>query len=433
MISTEVRVAIRCPTCGAGLDILGGGRVTTHVCPYCASALDATESYRLLATYSGMPRAQSPLAIGMETTLDGVSWTIIGVLTLQEWDEDTPWTWVDHLLYSPTHGYCWLTLEDGHLTLTRRWRKGSSPGFIGQAKVGSSKHRPTARADDTTFTYYESTTGKILSIEGEFTWRPRPGDLEKSVSLLGPGRMLTFVESARETEVEMTTYPDQAALWASFGVSDPPRPKERHPLQIRSQQVAGLPQGTFLKWASAVFSGLSFALTIVYALDHGHAVLYQTAVPPFTLPFTLEATGRRTEIELTAFVPENTWVNMEPEVTDPEDQLLFAVSREVGVYSGTDSEGHWVEGSNSARVSFHPSLAGSYEIALDPPEIGLGDAMTGTPGAIPVQVTVRADRPSTLPPLVLAVAFAALAMTAHWIAAIRKAGDGPGSDWEDDD
>ena len=36
--------SIDCTACGAGLDILGGGRVTVHICPYCGTALDALDS-----------------------------------------------------------------------------------------------------------------------------------------------------------------------------------------------------------------------------------------------------------------------------------------------------------------------------------------------------------------------------------------------------
>lgn len=36
--------SINCTACGARLDVLGGGRVTTHVCASCGSALDTLDS-----------------------------------------------------------------------------------------------------------------------------------------------------------------------------------------------------------------------------------------------------------------------------------------------------------------------------------------------------------------------------------------------------
>ena len=47
MKSPELK-SVDCTSCGAGLDILGGGRVTTHICPYCGSELDAQDSYKVL-------------------------------------------------------------------------------------------------------------------------------------------------------------------------------------------------------------------------------------------------------------------------------------------------------------------------------------------------------------------------------------------------
>ncbi|PYF06571.1 uncharacterized protein DUF4178 [Rhodobacter viridis] len=433
MISPEIRVAIRCPNCGAGLDILGGGRITTHICPYCSSALDATENYRLLETYTGMPRAQSPLAIGMEATLDGVSWTIIGVLTQEERDGVEVWTWVDHLLYSPTHGYCWLTLEDRHLILTRRWRKGTSPQFIGAAAVERAEAPPTASADGERFRYYETSTSRIVSIEGEFTWRPRPGDRETAVSLLGSSRMLSFVQTARETEVEMSRYPDQAAVWAAFGITDPPRPADLHPLQPRPDTAQGGDIGTFVKWGSAVFAVLSLALAVVFDLDGGHVVLDQIARTPFALPVPLEATGRRTQLILRAEIEENDWAQLEPALSDPEDQPVFETSREVGIYSGHDADGAWSEGSRFTAISFHPRVSGVYEIALDPPETGYGEAETGVARDIAVQVTVREAQSWPMPAFLLGLAFAALAAALHWRALRGSGVRFDGSDWEDDE
>ena len=40
--------AVSCPSCGAGLMALGGGRVVLQVCAHCGAALDAVDNYRLL-------------------------------------------------------------------------------------------------------------------------------------------------------------------------------------------------------------------------------------------------------------------------------------------------------------------------------------------------------------------------------------------------
>ncbi len=34
---------LNCTECGAGLDVLGGGRVKSHICSYCGAELDAQD------------------------------------------------------------------------------------------------------------------------------------------------------------------------------------------------------------------------------------------------------------------------------------------------------------------------------------------------------------------------------------------------------
>ena len=47
----------------------------------------------------------------------------IGTIEFTETYRGRTWTWIDHQLYSATHGYAWLTLEDGHPVFTRRFRR----------------------------------------------------------------------------------------------------------------------------------------------------------------------------------------------------------------------------------------------------------------------------------------------------------------------
>lgn len=121
---------VNCTSCGAGLDVLGGGRVKTHVCPYCAAALDAQDDYKVVARYRDLPRPDSPFRIGATGQIDGVEFTVIGTMEWTErWKSDV-WTWVDHQVYSPTHGYGWLTWEDDHVTYSRKVRGSTNPGDL---------------------------------------------------------------------------------------------------------------------------------------------------------------------------------------------------------------------------------------------------------------------------------------------------------------
>ena len=93
--------SINCTQCGAGLDVLGGGRVVTHVCPYCGSELDAQHDYAVLRRFADMPRPESPFRLGMTGQVWGVDWTVIGTLGMRETWAGKTWEWAEHQLFSP--------------------------------------------------------------------------------------------------------------------------------------------------------------------------------------------------------------------------------------------------------------------------------------------------------------------------------------------
>ncbi|MGI9507513.1 MAG: DUF4178 domain-containing protein, partial [Geminicoccaceae bacterium] len=79
-MNAEIK-AINCTSCGATLDVLGGHRVRSLTCGYCGSVMDRHADFKLLQEYRDRPdRPITPLAIGMQAMLKGVSFTIIGMI-----------------------------------------------------------------------------------------------------------------------------------------------------------------------------------------------------------------------------------------------------------------------------------------------------------------------------------------------------------------
>ncbi|MGD9917423.1 MAG: DUF4178 domain-containing protein [Paenirhodobacter sp.] len=423
---------ISCPNCGAGLDVLGGGRVTTHVCGYCGAELDALENYRLLRRFAGMPRPETPLKIGAEGRILGQSWRVIGVLGQSESWRGRSWHWVDHLIYSETHGYGWITLESGHLTFSRRWRKAVSPGWISPAQVERAENRPQAWSDGERFTYYETATSRITFAEGEFTWRPRVGDRTVTVSLLGPQTMLAYAETGTEREIERSRWLDPATTWAAFGVSDPPRPRGPHPLMPEGEH------GTerFALWTSAAGAVVSLLAAGVLGLSQGQELLAPRSFAPGSLPaeivLPIAETTRLTELRFDGQLTVNSWAGLEITLSDPEDQPLFQATRELGYYSGTDSDGRWTEDSRGARIRFHPEIAGDYTLEIDLPEAGFGEAASGAPPP-PLTVSARTGVASGVPSLLAALGLAVVAGALYLRGELRRRRRWAGSDWEDDD
>ena len=258
--------SIDCPNCGAGLDVLGGGRVTTQVCSYCGAALDATDAWRVLAVYDGMARPPSPFRLGMEGVLRGVRWTVTGTIGMVEREAGREWRWTDHMLHSPTHGYAWLTVEDGHVVFTRKVRDWPEGGFLDARAVERAPSRPHRTWRGRAFRYFASSDGAIEFVEGAFNYRPARGDRTVSASLLSladPPEMLAYVSGAREREVELTRYAPDAA--AAFG-APVPEPRGVHPLQTEP----AIPDAPFLgRWFLAMAAAAIVALIALSELAPG--------------------------------------------------------------------------------------------------------------------------------------------------------------------
>ncbi len=281
--STAVSV-ISCPTCGAGLDVLGGGRVITHICGYCGTELDALDSYRALRRFADLPRPGSLFGIGMTGRVAGVEYTVIGTLGVSDGA-----SWAEHLLFSPTHGYAWLSVEDGHLIWTRRYRK--AVAWMSVTQVETSEHPPEVRSEGETYRYYETSHSRISHAEGEFTWRPAIGDRAVTVSALSDRHMLHFTETGAEREVERSAYLPQAETLAAFGL-EPLRRVGVHPLQ---PHVAG-PHDGFLTRMALGFAAVSAVLSLVFLSLSGTPVLrpvtLTTAQLPAELPVEIDRPGK---------------------------------------------------------------------------------------------------------------------------------------------
>lgn len=378
-LAAELR-SIDCPNCGAGLSVLGGGRVTLHVCGYCGSALDAIEGYRVLRQFADLKRPASPFAIGMAGTLFGASYQVIGTLGWQESHRGVRWTWVDHLIFSPTHGYAWLTVELGHLIYTRRHRAATRPNWISPAQVESAKTKPEVYSDGQSYSYYETSTARITFAEGEFTWRPMVGDQTVTVSALSDRAMLHFVQGPTEREIDRSIYLPGRETLAAFGIAQPLTPADVHPLQ----PFRAGPNDGFLGMTGFGFMVLCLSLGI--ALMSGEeSILSRQRIPAADLPVELSlpitATNRLASVTVSGKF-DNSWAFVELSVTDPTNTPVFVAGREISYYSGTDSDGYWSEDNSETTLTFRPAIPGTYSVEIDVTETGSGEHISVGPTPI---------------------------------------------------
>ncbi|CUH88899.1 hypothetical protein PH5382_02843 [Phaeobacter sp. CECT 5382] len=360
--------SINCTACGAGLDVLGGGRVTTHVCAYCGSALDTLDNYQVLQKFDLLNRPESPFKIGMTGTLFGVDYTVIGMLEHEEVWGPRRWTWVDHQLFSPTHGYAWLTLEDSHLTFSRRYRK--PVGWMSVTWVETAETRPKLHAGGVVYKYYETSSSSVIFAEGEFTWSPKTGEKTTAVSAMSEDAVLSFSQTGQEREIYRTVYLDWWATEQAFGLAAARAPRGVHALQPAKFG----PNAQFLTKSGLLMMALCLVLGILLSAFQGSSAFgtqrFDIADLPVTVPFKVVQPRRLTRVHLKGSA-HNSWGYFAVELEDPEGELLFETGRTVEYYQGRDKDGSWSEGSNHAMLGFFPPVAGTYSLSLALEEGGL--------------------------------------------------------------
>ncbi len=422
--------AVSCPNCGVGLQVLGGGRVVTHVCSHCGTQLDTIENYRKLRTFANLRRPNTPFSIGLTGRIVGVDWTVIGILGQTERSGGRTWTWVDHQLYSPTHGYVWLTLEDGHLTLTRRYRGALRPGWLSVMGVETADDPPLIMAEGTIYKYYETAASEVTFAEGEFTWAVGVGDKTTTITLMSNDAMLSLSETGSEREVDRTVYLPQAETCAAFGIAAL-NPYHMHPLKpVQSNPNAGFVQTLGLGCAA-----VCLILSLMFASMTGTTALPVQRIAPSALPtelsFDIDDIHGLTTLYLRADV-DNSWAWVEATVSDPQGAPVFTAGREVNFYNGTDSDGYWTEGDPSTQISFHPEMPGEYTLELDVPEGGLDADMSGPRLSI-LTVRIQTGGAAPLWTLLAAVLFAGIGSYHLARKYLHENARWAGSDWSDED
>lgn len=429
MTRTSDLTTINCTSCGAGLDVLGGGRVQVHICPYCGTELDAQDNYKALRTFSDLKRPDSPFSLGASGKIHGVRYVVIGTLESTETYAGRVWTWIDHQIFSPTHGYAFLSLEDGHVIFTRRYRK---PGWISEAQVERAETPPSVRVGKERFKYFETSTSTLTFAEGEFSWWAAIGETATTVYAMSDTAMLGFSQSQTERETYISTYLPRDEIATSFGVTLPPITQKVHPLS----PFKGGPNSGFVRNWSANLCALCLVIAAVFALSKGDPVLTETGLPvvglPVEIPFEVTQPNKLVEIALVADV-NNSWTSLGLEVEAPDQELLFEVGRTMEFYEGHDDEGHWTEGSRRANLKFVPSVAGTYTLTLGEAESGIWEEAAQRPNR-PVSrldLRIREGQSSGVVPFLAALVFGVFALIPTIRAKRHQAKRWAGGDWDD--
>ncbi|MEL6963489.1 MAG: DUF4178 domain-containing protein [Pseudomonadota bacterium] len=363
--------AINCTACGATLDVLGGHRVKSLICGYCGSVMDRHAGFQVLQRYREKPdRPFAPIGIGMTADLKGVAFTVIGMIQYVSHQSGPGWEetydWISFQVYSPTHGYGWLTWNNGHYLFSYRTRDMPNPVMPDGLSPKSS-----VRLEGRIFKMFERYPAAIAYIEGEFTWVAKRGERVRVVEAIDPPFMFSYERGENALEYSMGEYMPADDVHAAFGIEPPDRPLGIHPAQPYEpgslMPALGKVAPMFVIVAAIAF----FAVTVI---GGGREIVRSSTDAPsrssLTVPFSVSNAERLIKIELTSPVINN-WVYYDIVITSAQsgDDVLW-LGQEISFYEGRDSDGYWSEGSHRADALFKVPASGDYEVEVKASEAG---------------------------------------------------------------
>jgi hypothetical protein len=430
VVTSSDLTTLNCTQCGAGLSVYGGGRVKIHVCSYCGSALDAQHDYKVLARYDDLPRPRTPFKLGSSATLLGVKFTVIGTIAWQERYQGQTWRWVDHQVFSPTHGYAWLTWEDGEAVFTRKVRGHVSPAWYTESQIEHAAQRPHVRFEGQRFAYYDSGRPRPTFVEGEFNYVPTLDARPYYASFLGKTQMLKMVGEGDEREYELSELLPREATLRAMGANPKSWPAswKTHPLKVFERH----PVAAFAR--NALLGASVAALILAAVMSTFDERISRTSLPQIgamdPVPFSVTQAAGLVQVDIETDI-KNGWVWLEGEITNAGDEVVAAFEDGAEYYTGRDSEGRWSEGSRRIRVRADLPI-GDYVLSLTALE-NVGDKKWSGKQANSAVVSIR-HGVSYLTWLISAGVFM-LVCGSLFLAqrGVHSHGRWSGSDWVDED
>lgn len=363
----------------------GGHRVETVTCQWCGSVLDGQSGYRVLHAHAVAKgrRNYLPLQLGERGRLKGVEFTAIGFTTWRA-DEDS---WIDFVLFSPTHGYAWLSVEDGHWVLTRRLRdipsaRGNWRRLKPKAPIGLGKRR---------FRFYETYAATVTDLGGELTARLEKGQRVTISDAIDPPNVLTRTIEGTEVVYEIGEYltPDEVRGAFHLPSTRPlAKPSGVHPAQ--PYRIG--PFGRALQRNGLIFSGIAIPLLLWSLISGSGETLLRETLPGqalaqpngvLTQPFAVTRPNRLLKFSFDSPI-SNGWMWLDLDIVRAETgQELFNLGKEISFYEGYEGGERWTEGSTRATALFRVASGGNYQLRVSNSERG------GNVGSPSVTIVVK--------------------------------------------
>ncbi|RMG11598.1 MAG: DUF4178 domain-containing protein [Planctomycetota bacterium] len=345
---------IRCENCGAPFTLRGFQNTRTAACEHCGSVFDTrSERWELVQRVEGAYQAKPTWSLGTRGTLDGIEWEVIGWMRRSVVSWGTTYTWEEHLLFNPYHGFRYLMVQDRHFVVVQQ-----VPGL---PQAGA--RRATYRGR--TYRHFSTTDQAVVEeVLGEFPWEVRRGDVAKAMDYVDPPYILSCERSAGETVWSEGRYLPRDEAFAAFG--SPTRPL-RPPVVVHPCQPN--PHKALASWslkAGLVGLALWAFLSLLYLGNRQRQVVWSGTVGAARLAeFRLDSSTSPGTLEVQAASGvDNSWVYYDAMLVDKSSEKASYLGLEVSYYHGYSDGESWSEGSQETSEVLSNVPNGDYALQL---------------------------------------------------------------------
>jgi hypothetical protein len=302
------------------------------------------------------------LPIGTEGAFIGAKMKIIGAVVRSVSVDGVKYFWHEYLLYNPYIGFRWLVHSDNHWNFVE-------PVNPAEVTISESFGKTIANYKGKTFRIFQDAPATVEYVRGEFYWRVSQGETVHAADFVAPPLMLSQEISKDEVNWSLGTYKTNAEIEKAFGVSNLPKPWSVAPNQPFT--------GSFYYTYGLIPLALLFIVAVFILPFTGFGstplpnqqIILPAMVNPttpqivFSQPFELK--GRR-NVQITATAPvNNSFVDLDVDLINEQNNEVESVSIPIEYYTGTDSDGSWTEGSQSQDATLSALPAGKYTLRVE--------------------------------------------------------------------
>ena len=206
-------LSLNCPKCGGPLDLRLPDETKRVGCPNCGSLLNVDHGKLQVLKTLDQRKSHPVIPLGGSGTLFGNEYTVIGFMERFATYQRQVFPWTEYLIYNPEKGYRWLVCNDDH------W------SFVENISIhGLNRKSSDIFHDGKRFRIFDRGKAHVRSVQGEFYWQVRHGDIVFTDDFICPPFMISFEGTGNRNAEELTaslgTYIPVEDIEKAFGVTD---------------------------------------------------------------------------------------------------------------------------------------------------------------------------------------------------------------------